>query len=142
MDAVPQKTFYKKIMVVDDNPTDRFIAKKMVEKCSFAQEVILSQTAFEALEYLRSVKDEPDSLPEFIFLDINMPGMDGYGLLEQYGTFPDDAKAKSKILMLTTSLHPDDIERAQGNPLVSGFINKPISRDKLEMIRSDFPLAD
>ena len=139
MEAASQKTFYKKVLVVDDNPTDRFIAKKMIEKCSFAQETILCESAQQALEYLRALEDEPDALPNFIFLDISMPGMDGYEFLEQYATFPEVIKAKCIILMLTTSLHPDDIERAQSNPLVIRFINKPISRDKLEMISNDFP---
>jgi CheY-like chemotaxis protein len=139
MEAASQKTFYKKVLVVDDNPTDRFIAKKMIEKCSFAQETILCESAQQALEYLRALEDEPDALPNFIFLDISMPGMDGYEFLEQYATFPEVIKAKCIILMLTTSLHPDDIERAQNNPLVIRFINKPISRGKLEMISNDFP---
>ncbi|MFC0779210.1 response regulator [Flavobacterium sp. HJSW_4] len=142
MEALPHKTFYKKILFIDDNPTDRFIAKKMIEKCSFAQEVILSESAYQALEYLSSLEDEPNSLPEFIFLDINMPGMDGYGFLEEYSKFPETVKAKSIIFMLTTSLHPDDLKRAQDNPLVVRFINKPISRDKLEIIQNDFPMPN
>ncbi|MBO9584512.1 MAG: response regulator [Flavobacterium sp.] len=142
METVPQKAFYRKILVVDDNPTDRFIAKKMIEKCNFAQEVILTESAYQALEHLKELEDEPNSLPEFIFLDINMPGMNGYEFLEQYSKFSDAVKSKSKILMLTTSLHPDDIKRAESNPLVARFINKPISKDKLEMIHNEFPMAN
>ncbi len=142
MEAITQKAFCKKILVVDDNPTDRFIAKKMIEKCNFAQEVILTESACQALEHLKLLEHEPDSLPEFIFLDINMPSMNGYEFLEQYSKFPHAVKAKSVILMLTTSLHPDDIKRAESNPLVVRFINKPISKNKLEIIQNEFPVSN
>ncbi|KAF2339724.1 response regulator [Flavobacterium nitrogenifigens] len=141
MEATNQKKLYRKVLVIDDNPTDRFIAEKMIEKCGFAQQTILCESAQEALEYLGALEHEPDELPQLIFLDISMPGMDGYGFLEQYAKFSEVVRTRSIILMLTTSLHPDDITRAQNNPFVARFINKPISRDKLDMIRNDFPIV-
>ena len=61
----------KQVMVIDDNETDRYIAKRNITKLSFAEEVIEMDSAKKALEYLSSLKGKPELLPDFIFLDIN-----------------------------------------------------------------------
>jgi CheY-like chemotaxis protein len=86
----------------------------------------------DALEYIQDSQDDPESLPELIFLDINMPEMSGFDFLDEYKKFPEAIKKKCIIIMLSSSLHPEDRERALESPYVYKFVSKPINADKLE----------
>lgn len=140
MDEQIEKSTFKKILVIDDNPTDRYIAKRMAEKYHFAEEIILQESALEALEYIKSLESTPELLPQFIFLDINMPGMNGYEFLEEYAKLSETIKTNCIILMITTSIHPDDFKRAENNPSVFRFLNKPLDREKFRLIEDEFLL--
>lgn len=136
---LPKPTF-KKILVIDDNPTDRYIAKRMAEKYHFAEEIILQESALEALNYIKSLESTPELLPQFIFLDINMPGMNGYEFLDEYTKLSETIRTNCIILMITTSIHPDDFKRAENNPSVFRFLNKPLDREKFRLIEDEFLL--
>jgi CheY-like chemotaxis protein len=69
--------------------------------------------------------------PDLIFLDINMPAMNGWEFLAQYQTLPKEKKADTVLIMLTTSLNPDDEKKTQAIPEVSGFENKPLNQTTL-----------
>jgi CheY-like chemotaxis protein len=140
MDEQIEKSTFKKILVIDDNPTDRYIAKRMAEKYHFAEEIILQESAIEALDYIKSLESTPELLPQFIFLDINMPGMNGYEFLEEYAKLSETIKTNCIILMITTSIHPDDFKRAENNPSVFRFLNKPLDREKFRLIEDEFLL--
>ena len=140
MDNTTEKNFFKKILVIDDNPTDRYIAKRMAEKHHFAEEIILHESAQDALEYIQSLEDTPHLLPQLIFLDINMPGMNGYEFLEEYTKLSDTIKTNCIIMMITTSIHPDDLKRAENNPSVIRFLNKPLDKEKFGLIENEFLL--
>src|SRR5438874_7736969 len=117
---------YKKVMVIDDNEIDRYIAERYIKKIGFAEEVILKESARKGLEYLKSLEQTPDELPQLIFLDIRMPEIDGFGFLEAYQSLPETVRSNCIIMMLTTSLNPEDQERARNNQYVSRFLNKPL----------------
>jgi CheY-like chemotaxis protein len=138
MDEEIAKPTFKKILVIDDNPTDRYIAKRMAEKYHFAEEIILQESALEALNYIKSLETTPELLPQFIFLDINMPGMNGYEFLEEYAKLSETIRTNCIILMITTSIHPDDFKRAENNPSVFRFLNKPLDREKFRIIEDEF----
>nr|WP_294938260.1 response regulator [uncultured Flavobacterium sp.] len=140
MEQTTTKPSFKKMLVIDDSATDRYIAKRMAEKTNFAEEIVLKESAIEALEYLLSLEDAPGLLPQFIFLDINMPEMNGYEFLDEYSKLPDTIRRNCIIMMITTSIHPDDLKRAESNPLVIRFLNKPLDKEKLEIIKQEFPL--
>jgi CheY-like chemotaxis protein len=122
---------HKKVMVVDDNEIDLYIAEKLMETSGFAEKVICVHSAKEALAYLDSQKASPEELPHFIFLDINMPEMSGFGFLHEYKKLAENIRKKCIIMMLTTSLDEDDRVLAENNEFVQKFLNKPLDRDKL-----------
>lgn len=140
MEQIPAKPSFKKILVIDDNPTDRYIAKRMAEKYHFAEEIILHESAVEALNYIRSLENVPDLLPQLIFLDINMPGMNGYEFLEEYAKLSETIKSNCIILMITTSIHPDDFKKAENDPSIFRFLNKPLDKEKFRLIEYEFSL--
>jgi len=123
---------YNSVMVVDDSLIDRIMAQKIMRKIQFSNEVMIIESAREALDYLKSNLDFPEKLPELIFLDINMPEMNGFDFLDEYNDFPEVIKRKCIIVMLSSSLHPEDHERALACSFVCDFISKPLNTTKLK----------
>lgn len=142
MDQEIAKPAFKKILVIDDNSIDRFIVKRMAEKYLFAKEIILYESALSALHYLQSLENIPSLLPQFIFLDINMPGMNGYEFLKKYKKLSKTIRLNCIILMISSSIHPYDLKRAENNPEVFRFINKPLDREKFWLIEKEFLLKN
>src|SRR5438093_802121 len=124
---------YKTVMVIDDTQVDRYIAERNIIKYGFAEKVICMDSANTALKYLEGVLNE-EELPQYIFLDIRMPEVDGFGFLEKYALLPPPVKQNCIVMMLSTSLNPGDHERAKNNQYVKRFLNKPLTKEKLETI--------
>jgi len=131
MTELNQKNMYHKVLVVDDNEIDRYIAARNIKAYHFADEIVAKESAMSAIEYLDSLKDTPEDLPQIIFLDIRMPEMDGFGFLQEYAKLSASIQKNCIILMLSTSLDPTDHERAKKNPFVKKFLNKPLDKDSL-----------
>lgn len=131
-----QNYSYHKVMIVDDAKIDRFLAERVISKYSFAEEVVSVDSAMSALDYLNVHGSDHNSLPDVIFLDINMPEMSGFDFLAEYHKLPEDIKSRCIIVMLSSSLHPEDREMALQSPYVCQFMNKPITEEKLRGIRN------
>ena len=123
---------YKKVLVIDDNPVDRYIAERVFKKHAFSEEIVCVESAKEGLDYLLSLKDSPEQLPHFIFLDIMMPEMNGFEFLDVYETLPEIIRKNCIIMMLTTSMHEEDQFKANKNPYVSRYLNKPLNASSLK----------
>jgi CheY-like chemotaxis protein len=123
------------VMLVDDNDTDNFIHKRVIELTGFASNIIVKNSGKSALEYLESNKNVLSELPDIIFLDINMPIVDGFVFLFEYENFPDDLKNKCKIVILSSSDSKRDIDRIVDNEYVINFITKPLSEESLEKLK-------
>ena len=127
---------YHKVMIVDDAKIDRFLAEKVISKHSFAEEVVSVDSAIRALDYLTNYTEDEEALPDLIFLDINMPEMNGFEFLAEYKKLPENIKRKCIIVMLSSSLHPEDKELALQSPYVCQFLNKPLTKQKLQDVAS------
>ena len=92
-----------KVMLVDDNDTDNFISRRIIEITKFADDVIVKNSGKGALDYLDEFKDSASYLPDIIFLDINMPIVDGFVFLYEYEKFGNLVKDKCRVIILTSS---------------------------------------
>lgn len=129
---------YKSIMLIDDNDIDNFINEKMIKSSGFSENVYTHTSVTSALEFfknLSTVQNLPNELiPSHIFLDINMPILDGFHFLEEFKNLAYDFIPKIKIVMLTTSLNPCDLEKSKTHKNIVSFLYKPLIQTDLEKL--------
>ena len=121
---------YKTCLLIDDNYIDNFVTRRILEGGNFAEKVIVSQSASEAIDSLRSGSVKPD----VIFLDIRMPVMGGFEFLQEYDKLEIQGKKAIKIFMLSSSLDPTDLRKSSNNKYITQFIHKPITQKILDDI--------
>ncbi|SRR5258706_3682115 len=122
------------IMLIDDNNDDNFYHERVIRKNNSANTVISIESGVEALEYLKNRKDHPDAHPDLIFLDINMPGMNGWEFIEEYKKLDDELRCKAVVVMLTTSDNPDDKDKAKNLGILGDFKTKPLTKEMLHEV--------
>ena len=123
------------VMLVDDNDTDNFISKRIIEITGFAKRIEVKNSGKSALEYLRENQSNQDNIPNVIFLDINMPVVDGFAFLYEFDMFSELVKSKAKIIILSSSDNKRDIDKIVNNNHVINFITKPLTEVSLEEVR-------
>jgi CheY-like chemotaxis protein len=125
---------YPLTMIVDDNELDSFVLKNILLSNGFTSEALLMPDARSALDYLRTNNTAAEKLPRVIFLDIMMPGMDGFEFLEHFEKLPKEVCDKCRIILISTSESFKDLNRANKNRFVYRFLNKPITEAMLNAI--------
>ena len=128
------QSLYNFVMLIDEDEIDNIINQKIIESNNFSDKIQVHQAGTEALDYLRKHEKDPDKLPDLIFLDINMPIMDGFQFLEEFEKLGDNVLNKCKIIMLSSSISPRDIDRAASNRFVKKYLNKPLNARYLQAI--------
>lgn len=128
----------KHIMLIDDDETTTYVTRRFIEKAGVADKVTSKSSGQEALAYFsdfEKYKSDPENQVDLIFLDINMPVMDGFEFLEEFEklTFHPELK-KVKIVMLTSSVFHIDKFKSQSFPNVISYISKPVSVGSLKDI--------
>ena len=123
------------VMLVDDNDTDNFISKRIIEITKFSGRVEVKNSGKSALDYLRENQNNVENLPNIIFLDINMPIVDGFVFLYEFDKFNELVKNKCKIIILSSSDNKRDIDKIVNNNHVIKFITKPLTESALDEIK-------
>jgi CheY-like chemotaxis protein len=128
------KKKFKSVMLIDDNEIDNLINQKMLEASNIAETIFMHTGAKGALEFLKNIEKIAVGLPEIIFLDIDMPLMDGFQFLDEFDKLSDKIKNNISIIMLTSSINPQDLSKARKSHYVKKYINKPLTQESLEKL--------
>ena len=112
------------IMLIDDDEGTNFLHKLIIEEANCCDELLIFD---DALEALNSLKAPTPRVPNLIFLDINMPRMNGWQFLEEYKLLPPYQHTKPQVVMLTTSINPIDKQNSANYEEIIDFLNKPLS---------------
>lgn len=114
------------ILLIDDNTADNEFHTLTIKEANVCNHIQIALNAIEGLNYIKN-QSELRPKPDLIYLDINMPGMSGFDFLAEYAKLDKKLKSKVVIIMLSTSLNPDDRKRANEIDEVTEFQNKPLT---------------
>lgn len=117
-------------MLVDDSELDNFINEKMIESAHFARHVYINTSSKSALEFLTNLEEtgvSEDIYPQLIFIDLNMPTIDGFQFINYLQEMKSEKIDKCKLVILTSSIHPGDKKRANQLSSKIVFLNKPLN---------------
>jgi CheY-like chemotaxis protein len=129
---------YKYAMLLDDNELDNFINQKIIESNFFATNVYVNTSSKSALEFLNNLSisstEKLNIFPEIIFVDLNMPMMDGFQFIENLKVKLPEKSAPLKVVILTSSINPDDRKKATVMGMDITFLNKPLTQEMLDQL--------
>lgn len=131
------------VLLIDDDKATNFINKTLIKKAAITDHIETALNGQQALDYLTNSGDyeKPSGIfpsPNLIFVDINMPVMDGWEFAEGFINLEENQKENCTLIMLTSSFNPDDKTKATFLPVISGFLNKPLNQEKINSILNTF----
>ncbi|MGI4759327.1 MAG: response regulator [Janthinobacterium lividum] len=129
------------VLLVDDDATTNFLNRSLLTRLGVAERILVAEDGEQALRELgQYCSPRTSSCPALVLLDVNMPGMNGIEFLEEYRQLPLATQNAVVIVMLTSSLHPHDVQRVAQLSVVADFISKPLTREKVqELWQAHFP---
>ena len=133
------KKKFKSILLIDDNAADNRYNQIILEEMNVVDDIKIAESGSEALEILEK---NNNTEPELILLDINMPKMNGWEFLEAYKKMNADEDRKKVVVILTTSMNPEDKKKADEIKDVAEFNIKPLTPEMLKKIIDKYSLGD
>ena len=126
----------KHFLLVDDDEISNFIHKRVILSADPDAVVTEIQSSVQAIAFLNERVRSGEALPDFLFIDINMPELNGFDILQEIQKTMNTHLQNMKVYMVSSSLYDRDKERALQFSFVNGFIEKPLSKQGiLEMIQ-------
>ncbi len=120
----------KNVLLVDDDVVFTFLNKKIIASLDFINAIDTAQNGLQAIEHLEASIRDSRPLPDIILLDLSMPIMDGFGFLQAFNDMDLPERKKVKIIIVTSSIHPEDMQRARDFG-VNSYLTKPLKEEGL-----------
>ncbi len=120
-----------KVYVVDDDFVFREVAEVLLRSFGFTDQITHFENGLQVYEELIKLAESPELLPELLLLDINMPVMNGWELLEELKEGPNVIKTNVQIHILTSSIAPEDLNLSKHYSFIDGYITKPLNEADL-----------
>jgi len=133
----------EQILCIDDDPITLMLSRKVIEKSSFSDEIITAQNGEEALLYFNTLKYNKAKIvkkPQLIFLDLNMPVMGGWEFLDYFTSPAYDEFNSVNVIVLSSTINPEDLLKAKKYPIIKDFLSKPITKAMLEYLKNKMDL--
>lgn len=129
-----------KVCIVDDDDIYQFTMVKTMKSLNLTDKIIVFSDGEETLDFMLDNLHNDKELPDVIFLDIDMPIMDGFQFMEEYVKIKPKLGKKITIYMVSSSVDPVDIDRAKKISEITDYIVKPITHDQLKHIVGELRL--
>lgn len=128
------------VLCIDDDPITLMLCKMVITKASFSKEIATAKNGEEALKYFNTLNQtnsdyELKKYPQLIFLDLNMPVMGGWDFLDSFSTAEYSDFNETKVIILSSTIDPEDLEKSKKYSMVIDFLSKPISKEMLEYLK-------
>lgn len=121
-------------ILVDDNEIDLFLHERLIRLQGISTDVVSFLNVSQALSHLEAFQDDLYNYPEtVILLDLQMPEMDGFDFLDQFGKMPEEMLIKTKILIISSSLDFGDLSRSHAHHMIEKSLKKPLNAEDLKM---------
>ena len=129
-----------KILLIDDDNTTNYLHKKVISKTNLCSSLIVANDGEKGVEALMEMNNTCNNSDGdvLIFLDLNMPIMDGWEFLTTLDKIKDEIKFNFLLFVVSSSINGDDIDRAEKNSLVTKYLKKPINIQSIENIKSEY----
>ena len=129
----------KKVYLVDDDEINNFICTNILKKINFCDDVLAYESGTEAIDALKeAIKNDQEDVPDVIFLDINMPIMNGWDFLEEFKVLKKDINKNVSLFMLSSSIYQADVEKSKQYDEVVDFVTKPLNAEVLNDIKNQY----
>jgi CheY-like chemotaxis protein len=127
----------KTVLLVDDDNMTNFLHQRVLSKSSICADVKVAKNGQEGIQKLIELNQVLASKDDtvVVFLDLNMPILDGWGFLQEYAKNKNNLKFNTKIFVLSSSINPDDKEKAEENANVDQYIYKPLTTSSLQSLQ-------
>ena len=122
-------------IIIDDDSINNMICRKTIQVVFPTVNIKTFTTPEAGLEYIHNLQEDTKT-NVILFLDINMPGLNGWDVLELFKELPEKIRARFKIFMLSSSIDPLDKQKADSDPFTTGYISKPLNNTVLNNIAS------
>ena len=129
------------VLCIDDDPIALMLCKMVINKSGFSNHIVTAKNGEDALNYFNTFKNnDPENQlkqqPQLIFLDLNMSVMGGWEFLDCFRTEEYSDYNTIKVIILSSTIDPEDLEKAKKYPIVIDFLSKPISKEMLEYVKT------
>ncbi|MEI7508475.1 MAG: response regulator [Flavobacterium sp.] len=121
---------FQTVFLIDDDHVIQYLNRHIMQSVFFCKNIIEAYNGLDALEYYKKLEHSKNisiDMPEIIFLDLNMPLMDGWEFYEIFKKKYPEYLEKTKIIFLTSSINPEEKKRALKNKNIVAFISKPLT---------------
>ncbi|WP_295334940.1 response regulator [Flavobacterium sp.] len=127
----------EKIYCVDDDVITLMLCKKVIERASFAKEILTATNGEEAILFFKELAEQSNpAYPRLVLLDLNMPIMNGWEFLDQYlKNGYQNIFTEAKFIVLSSTIDPQDVEKTKNYPMVVDFLSKPITKEMIENLK-------
>ena len=126
------------ILIIDDDEINNFVFSKIIKNSGVAEKTQTFTSGKQGLLFIENIFKSGMKLPEVIFLDINMPVMDGWEFLDEYHKFPAEARQQMTLYMLSSSVYHGDIQKSKKYEDVIDYFSKPLTKEILLKVHAHF----